>query len=152
VTSILDNDIGTRVGENNVEGFLGSASVVWSTVDVGDEHIRKSVEDIVRRTGTADGDWSTVHVHFTVTDSVEPGPDKDGFTSLETIWKHNGDFGETVGWVSAGEVSVGIDWACTFVRLNNLEDGVLGWWVVVGDRDLTRTTAVDSATDQLEST
>lgn len=98
---------------------------------------------------SSDGDWSAVHVHFSVADFVEPGPSEGCGSSWETCWD-----GEGVGvWVClAGRVTVVswdvLHWATTFDRVDDLEDAALGWVCVVGDRELARSSSVNSASDE----
>jgi len=149
VSTISDLDIGAWIREDDIEGLLGSASVIWSVGNVGNKHIWKRIKDVVRSTRTANGNWSTVHVHLTVSNSVEPRPDEDSFTRLETVWKCNWDYHIRVVQTKVANSRY---WAATFVRLNNLEDRVLSWRVVIGDGDLTRTAAVDSTTSKAKTT
>jgi hypothetical protein len=81
----------------------------------------------------SNGNWCTVHVHLTVTDLVEPSPGDDCVSSWD-IW----DWESVLGWGWGASVVTGVscnslNWATSLDGVDDLEDGVLGWDLVVGD-------------------
>lgn len=144
VTVILD--IITRVGETKVDA-VGSGA----TVDVGDEHAGEVGSLLERgdlfgtlRGTTLDSDRSAVHVHLTVTDTVEPGPSQGVLPGLNTVRDGEVEVGGDLAGLATTDVTLSVDRATTFERLDDHPVGVLGGFAVGGQTDLARTTTVGS--------
>lgn len=114
----------TRVREDDVDTFDGLAVV---DVCVGDEWLGTSQS----RTTTLNGDDGAVHVHFAVALVIEPTPCKERFT----------------GWCRGRDRDVHrqrIGHATADVRVNDVPACAL----IIRERELTRTTAVNGGTGQ----
>ena len=139
-------DIITRVGETKVDA-VGSGA----TVDIGDEHAGQ-VGTLLERGGlfrtlggtTLDSDGSAVHVHLTVTNAVEPGPGQGVLAGLDTVRDGEVEVGGDLVCLAATDVTLSVDRATTFERLDDHPVGVLGGLALGGQTDLARTTTVSS--------
>ena len=132
ITVILD--IITGVGETKVDA-VGSGA----TVDIGDEHAGQ-VGTLLERGGlfgtlggtTLDSDGSAVHVHLTVTNAVEPGPGQGVLAGLDTVRDGEVEVGGDLVGLAATDVTLSVDRATTFERLDDHPVGVLGGLAVGG--------------------
>lgn len=142
--ALLHELAGLAEVRNVITGF-GKANVdaLWriAAVDVGDEHARV-VGGALLLLGTLggrtalDGDRCTVHVHLTVSNTVEPSPGHGVFSSIDF---GNGEFEirvvDHVVFIFR-QVTRGIDRATTFERLDDVPVGLLGGLLVGGQTDL----------------
>lgn len=128
----------------NVIAGLGEANVdaLWrgAAVYVGNEHARvvggALLLGTLRGRTALDGDRCTVHVHLTVSNTVEPSPGHGVFSSIDF---GNGEFEIRVVDHVVGilrQVTRGIDRATTFERLDDVPVGLLGGLFVGGQTDL----------------
>ena len=129
-----------------------------TVIDVGLEHIRKLIESrlisahdggkissgLGSALGVGDGDRSTIHVHLTITNLVEPGPGKDGVSLGEVLGDSEGELTGTAAVGIGRQVALDtLGRTSTDDGVNDLEDTVLARVLVVRDADLARSTAVD---------
>jgi hypothetical protein len=136
-------NLGTGLGETDIDAFLGGTAV-----NIGNEHgwvVSSSLLDNLLLLGGAllgaagNSDGCTVHVHFTVTNSVEPGPGESVLASLDVRRHIEVEYRVVI----AREIAIRLGWAATFVGLDDLPLGVLGRLTVGGQTDLAGATAVD---------
>jgi hypothetical protein len=99
--------------------------------------------------GGGEGNWSTVHVHFTVADFVEPGPGERGSASGEV-----GGDSEGVGigiYLSGASIVIAryaSSRATTHDGVDDLPDAVLGWGCVVRNGELTGASTMHRASHE----
>lgn len=151
VTSVLN--VGTGVGETNINTLLGDTAV-----DIGDEHGREVRRALLNRLllgnfvtlgrTTGHGKRGTVHVHLTVSDTVEPSPGEGIFARLNTFRDGVGELGSSGRAGTTRKVTINVGGASTFDRLDDNPLGVLRGLAVGGQTDLARSTTVNSATHE----
>jgi hypothetical protein len=145
----------TRVGESVVGTFGGCAGS--DTGQVGDIHVREARLTADNRVGivtlllrSSDSGGTTIHIHLTVANLVEPSPGDGVFTGGDTF--RNGILelrGTSAGGVVA-KVTSSTRRTSTFDGLDDHPFGVLGRLKVGGQADLARTTTVGGATDEAQ--
>jgi hypothetical protein len=99
--------------------------------------------------GGSEGDWSTVHVHFTVADFVEPGPGERSGASGE-----GGRNSEGVGigiYLSGASIVIAryaFSRATTLDGVDDLPYAVLGWGCIVRNGELTGASTMHRASHE----
>lgn len=140
------NDLGTRVLVLDGNNTLGDGTAV---VGVRTEQVGESVESSLGGLRTTDGNSSTLHVHLSVSETVEPGPCNDSPTSR----KIRGDL-EVEKWQhvrSIGiKISISLDRVVSLPRGHDSPPGALGWVGIISNRHLTRPTTVNSRSNELK--
>lgn len=140
------NDLGTRVLVLDGDDTLGDDTAVAA---VRTEQVGESIETILGGQGTTDGNSSTLHVHLSVSDTVEPSPCNDSLASgkirgnLEVEqWQHMCRIGI--------KIALSLDRVVPLPRGHDSPPGTLGWVGIISDRHLTRSTTVNSRSDELK--
>lgn len=140
------NDLGTGVLVLDGNNTLGDGTAV---VGVRTEQVGESVETSLRGLRTTDGDSSTLHVHLSVSETVEPSPCNDSLSSgkirrdLEAEkWQHVRSIGI--------KIARSLDRVVSLPRGHDSPPGALGWVGIISDRHLTRPTTVNSRSNELE--
>ncbi len=130
VRSPCIGDLGTRVGEKDIDALDGGATVIQISLE--DLWASRECHGGGRTRTGWDGDRSAIHVDLAVADLVEPGTGEDGRA------------GRCVRWDGEGEVGQG-ERAAADVRMNDSE-GVDGCCVCarVAERYLTASAAMGS--------
>lgn len=94
---------------------------------------------------------TTVHVHLTIADLVEPSPSNSIVALFETGWncvlEGRGTAAIGISW----QVTSDVCWTTTFNRLDDHPFGTLGGFEISSKRHLARTTTVDGTTGETES-
>lgn len=143
-------NVRSRVRELKVSTVRGLAGVA-AAENIGLEHFGERVQEILGATRAGDRQGSTVHVHLTVANLVEPSPGKSVVTSRQLL----GD-GEVI-CVRVDGVSVVTHVAglvlCRAATLDGLDNSpyrVLVGLGVGSHRNLARTAAVNSTSNEGE--
>ena len=149
-------DVVLRDGQNRTASCSGTS--VAHTTDISAKHVRERghgvspledfVVDLVSRaslSGRRHCNWCAVHVHFSITNFVKPGPCQSVVLASRNCirdWE-----GEVVGSKAEriGTHIAGVCWrASSFDGLDDLEDGVFRRWAVGSKGDLTRASTMRS--------
>lgn len=140
------NDLRTRVLVLDGNNILGDGTAV---VGVRTEQVGESVETSLGGLGATDGDGSALHVHLSVSETVEPSPCNDSLSSgkicrnLEAEkWQHVRSIGI--------KIALSLDRVVSLPRGHDSPPGALGWLGIISDRHLTRPTTVNSRSNELE--
>lgn len=150
----------TRVWEPDVDALRGHAAV-----DVGHEHVRKVLRETVAL-GDIDGllggwcialllrschsNWSAVHIHLAVSNSVEPCPCESIFTRSDAVGNGELERRRIRGFCATIKVSSHVGWASTFDGVDYLPLRILGGILVCGQADLTGPATMSSTADKAE--
>lgn len=124
------DDLGTGVLEFDGSNPLGDGTAVTG---VSTEHGRESIESSLGGLGTTDGNGSTLHVHLSVSKTVEPGPCNDGLASGEVRGNLEAESWERVLAVSGFEIAGSLDRVVSLPRGHDSPSGVLGRIGVISD-------------------
>lgn len=122
LTIVLNN--ASWLGKPNVHSLFG-----YTAVDVGDEHGREIRHLILHtlaglwRRATGHGDWSAIHVHLTIPDSVKPRPGQGILPEVNALRDRELELKAIVGRSVPGKILSYIRGAASFVRLNDLPFG-----------------------------
>ena len=96
------------------------------------------------------GDGRTVHVHFTITNLVEPGPGKRVVTGCDAVGDSVLEGGRIKSTCVLADIPCRRGRASTFNGVDDHPLTVLCWLHVLCQRNLTRTAAMSSATLELK--
>ena len=159
----------SRVWESNVlvrQGVTCGSVAQVCGVQVGNKHAWKFVHDTDIVFTTSDVDGNAVHVHFSVANSVKPGPGESRLAVCNTFWNRKVKLVDAVKPVCACVVAevrarVSATWTgvpsvqvqgriCGTSLLDTVDDSPIRWifdrdWVcLIGQTELTRSTSVHS--------
>lgn len=144
-------DVVTRLRESDVDTFGGGAAV-----DVGDKHGReggRALLDIALflnigplRRSALDLEGSTVHVHLTVSNAVEPSPGERVLAGANAVRNGVVEFGRISHGSTTRKVTVHVGGAAAFDRLDDHPFGVLGRLQIGGQTDLAGATTMGGGT------
>lgn len=95
----------SRVGEDDVGTIVDVGC--WGS-DVGNEHVGQLVEGVRATVAACDRDRSTVHVHFSIADLVEPGPSKSIVAVGDIVGNGESVLIGGVAILILGKISVGL--------------------------------------------
>lgn len=126
---------------------LGDSTAVTG---VCTEHSRESIETSHGGLTTTNGDSSTLHVHFSVSKAVEPGPCNDSLAGRKVRGNPEVDERQDVQSIAGLKVTSSLDRVVSLPRGHDSPSAVLGGLGIIGDRHLTRSTTVDSSSQKLE--
>lgn len=135
----------------DIDALLGGAAV-----DVGNEHGREvggallnnwGSLDLNRTLGRAAGDrdGSAVHIHFAVTDAIEPGPSECVLARLDAFRNGEAELVRIFHACTSRQVSIHVGRASTFKRLDDFPLRLFRRFPISSQTDLTRTAAVGGA-------
>ena len=137
----------SRVGEQDVLAVGDLAAIL----DVGNEHVWEAVEEAGIALGAGNSEGSTVHVHLTVTDLVEPSPGKSVLAGGHILGDGELILVRNSGVGRVAEVTSGVlGGAAALNGLDDLPGRALVRLKVLRDDDLARTTAVDGSALELK--
>jgi len=149
ISAVLVGNILARVGE--LGGLILNGSTRVDAFNIGNEHGGKFF-NLVLTAGKGDG--STIHVHLTVSNAVEPSPGENSITVLDLRGNSEVEVIDTVITTAGGtfngsdQVTGGVGRAAVNERVDDLPvGGVLqsGSIGLIGDRNLARATTVDGS-------
>lgn len=109
---------------------LGDGAAVAS---VRTEQVRKSIETGLGGLSTTDGNSSTLHVHLSVSKTVEPGPCNDGLAGGEVCGNLEVEKRQGVLTIGRFKVTISLDWMVSLPRGHDSPPGGLGRIGVISD-------------------
>lgn len=109
---------------------LGDGAAV---VGVRTEQVRKSIETSLGGLSTTDGNSSTLHVHLSVSKTVEPGPCNDGLTGGEVRGNLEAEKRQGVLTIRRVKVTISLDRVVSLPRGHDSPPGGLGRIGVISD-------------------
>lgn len=138
--SSADN-LRTRVLVFDGNNTLGDGTAI---VGVRTEQIRESIETGLGGLATTDGNSSTLHVHLSVSKTVEPGPCNDGLAGGKVCGNLEAEKRQDVLTIGGVKVASSLDRVVSLPRGHDSPPGGLGRIGIISDRHLTRSTTVNS--------
>lgn len=127
-TSADDLGAGVLVFDGN--NTLGDGAAV---AGVRTEQVRKSIESGLGGLRTTDGNSSTLHVHLSVSKTVEPGPCNDGLAGGKVRGNLEAEKRQWVLTIGRVEVTISLNRMASLPRGHDSPPGGLGRFGVISD-------------------
>lgn len=121
-----------RAGVLEFDGLnvLGDTTTV---VGVCAEHGRESHESSIRGLATTNGDSSTLHVHLSVSNAVEPGPRNDSLAGRKVRGNPEAERRQGARSITGIKVASSLDRVVSLPRGHDSPSAVLGGPGIIGD-------------------